>query len=187
MRHTISVLVENKFGVLARIAGLFSGRGYNIDSLTVGPTQDQSMSKMTIVTSGDDAVLEQIEKQLKKLVNVLKVTDLTGSGYAGRELMLIKVKTNSHSRNEIIQMIQIFKANIVYVHHQALIAEVTGSSEKIDAFIELMQPFGIIELARTGKVGLARSVEPTEMLELIPPTRVTTVEDTGEIPGLTEG
>ena len=185
---TISVLVENEAGVLARVIGLFSGRGYNIESLTVGPTQDESMSKMTIVTSGDDAVLEQIEKQLKKLVNVLMVTDLTGSGYAGRELLLIKVKTDQRSRSEIVQMVDIFKANIVYVHHQALIAEVTGSSEKIDAFIELMKPFGIIELARTGKVALARSVAPTEMLEPVSMAKIPAVPaDDGVIAGLSEG
>jgi acetolactate synthase-1/3 small subunit len=164
MRHIISVLVENEFGVLARIAGLFSGRGFNIESLTVGPTQDQTISKMTIVTTGNDTVLEQIEKQLNKLVNVLKVTDLTGSGFVGRELMLLKVKANAKTRNEIMQIASIFKANIVHVEHQVLVIEVTGPCEKTDAFVELMRPFGIIELARTGKVALARSSEPTEAL-----------------------
>lgn len=167
MRHTISVLVENKFGVLARIAGLFSGRGYNIESLTVGPTHDQSISKMTIVTSGDDAVLEQIEKQLNKLVDVLKVTDLTGSGFVSREMMLIKVRTDRACRGEIIQIASIFNAEIVHVAMDALLIELTSSTEKIDSFIKLMEPFGIIELARTGKVALARSGDPTEML--VPP------------------
>lgn len=184
MRHTISVLVENKFGVLARVAGLFSGRGYNIDSLTVGPTFDQSMSKMTIVTSGDDNVLEQIEKQLKKLVEVLQVTDLTGSGFVARELMLLKVKAAPERRGEIVQITDIFKGNIVHVLHDALVIEVTGRSEKIDAFIELMKAFGIIELARTGRVALARSAEPTEMLA--PGTRGTRRDSDGEIAGLTE-
>ena len=164
MRHTISVLVENKFGVLARTAGLFSGRGYNIESLTVGPTHDQTLSKMTIVTSGDDAVLEQIDKQLRKLVDVLNVTDLTGSGFVARELMLIKLHTTPESRSEIIQIADIFRADIVHVEHAAIIIQVTGESEKLDAFIGLMEKFGIIELARTGRVALSRSAQPTEML-----------------------
>ena len=165
MRHTISVLVENKFGVLARVAGLFCGRGYNIESLTVGPTHDRTISKMTIVTTGDDTVLEQIEKQLNKLVDVLKVTDLTGSQFVGRELMLLKVRTTRADRGEIVQLVGVFKANIVNVQEGSLIIEVTGPSEKIDAFIDLMTPFGIIELGRTGKVALARSSQTTEMLE----------------------
>lgn len=165
MRHTISVLVENRFGALARIAGLFSGRGFNIESLTVSPTYDRSMSKMTIVTSGDDAILEQIDKQLNKLVDVLKVTDLHEGEYVARELALIKVKTTKTSRSEIMQIADIFKAKILHVcSYEALVTEITGSSEKIDAFINLLEKFGIIELARTGKVALARSPEPTEKL-----------------------
>ena len=165
MRHTISVLVENKFGALARIAGLFSGRGYNIESLTVGPTQDQTMSKMTIVTSGDASVLEQIEKQLNKLVDVLSVKDLTGSGFVARELMLIKVKANCANRSEISSVANVFKANVVNITLETMVLEVTGPSAKLDAFIQLMHPFGIIELARTGMVALARTNEPTEELE----------------------
>ena len=167
MRHTISVLVENKFGVLSRIAGLFSGRGFNIDSLTVGPTHDHSLSRMTIVTHGDDAVLEQIDKQLNKLVDVLKVTDLTGSGFVSRELMLIKVKTSAVTRSEIMQITNIFKADVVHVDHEVLVIQVTGSPQKVDAFIELMDKFGIVELARTGGVALGRCPEPTESLDLL--------------------
>jgi len=165
MRHTISVLVENRFGVLARIAGLFSGRGFNIDTLSVGPTHDETISRMTIVTHGDDAVLEQIDKQLNRLVDVIKVTDLTGSGFVARELMLIKVCTEGNTRNDVIQIANIFKAAVVHVEHKSLVIEVTGTSEKIDAFIDLMRPFGIIELARTGRVALARSDRPTEELD----------------------
>lgn len=168
-RHTISVLVENKFGVLARIAGLFSGRGFNIDSLNVSPTHDESLSRMTILTHGDDDVLEQIEKQLNRLVEVVKVTDLTGSGFVSRELMLIKVKTNGSNRGEIIQMANVFKANVVNVAHDSLVIEVTGPIEKCDAFVGLMANFGIVELARTGRVALARSSQPTEMIDQ-PPT-----------------
>ena len=168
MKHTISVLVQNRFGVLARIAGLFSGRGYNIDSLTVSPTHDETVSKMTIVTHGDDAVLEQIDKQLNRLVDVVSVTDLTGSGFTARELMLIKVRTEGTSRNDVMQIAGIFKANVVHVEHEALIVEVVGRSEKLDRFVELMGRFGIVELARTGKVALSRSAEPTENLEASP-------------------
>jgi len=168
MRHTISVLVENKFGVLARVAGLFSGRGFNIDTLTVSPTQDETLSRMTIVTTGDDAVLEQIDKQLNKLVNDIKVTDLTGSGFVARELMLIKVSTTSETRNEVIQVANIFKANVVHVEHDVLVIELTGSSDKLDAFVRLMKRFGIIELARTGKVAVARTSQTTESLDVIP-------------------
>ncbi len=167
MKHTISVLVENKFGALARIAGLFSGRGFNIESLTVSPIMDKKLSKMTIVTSGDDAVLEQIDKQLNKLVNVLKVTDLTGSGFTSRELMLIKVKSVSDQRNDVMAIVNIFKASVCHVDHESMIIEVTGESEKLDSFAELLSPFGIIEMARTGKVALARTSRPTEDLDTI--------------------
>jgi len=165
MKHTISVLVQNRFGVLARIAGLFSGRGFNIDSLNVSPTQDDTLSRMTIVTHGDDAVIEQVEKQLKRLVEVVKVTDLTGSGFVSRELMLVKVRTDGNTRNDVIQFANIFKANVVNVEHESLVIEVTGPNEKLDAFVELMGKFGIIELARTGRVALVRSSEATETID----------------------
>lgn len=163
--HTISVLVENKFGVLARISGLFSGRGFNIDSLTVSPTNDATLSRMTIVTHGDDAILEQIEKQLNRLVEVVKVTDLTGSGFVSRELMLIKVRTEGNASGQVIQMATVFKGNVVNVEHDSLVIEITGPTEKCDAFVELMRKFGIIELARTGRVALARTSQATEMID----------------------
>jgi acetolactate synthase-1/3 small subunit len=164
-RHTISVLLENKSGALARIAGLFCGRGYNIESLTVGPTQDSSYSMMTIVTSGDDNVLEQIDKQLNKLVNVVQVVDLTQQGFVSRELMIIKVKADQGSRHEIFEITNVFKANVIHIDHDVVVIEVTGRSEKLDAFIDLMTPFGIVELARTGKVALARSAAQTAPIE----------------------
>src|SRR6266478_6374107 len=136
MRHTISVLVENKFGALTRIAGLFSGRGYNIDTLNVAPTQDPSASRMTIVTRGDDATLEQIVKQLNKLVDVLKVIDFRDGEYVDRELALVKVAVDSKSRAEVI--------------------EITGSEDKVEKFIDLMRTFGIVDLTRTGKVAMPR-------------------------------
>ena len=161
-QHTISVLVENNAGVLARIAGLFSGRGYNIDSLTVSPTDNSGLSKMTIVTTGNDEVLEQIEKQLSKLIEVLKVTDLTGSSFIERELILLKVKTETSNRSEIMQIIEVFKGKIVNVHINEITVEVSGRSVKIDAFIKLMESFGIIEIARTGRVAISRKPGATQ-------------------------
>jgi acetolactate synthase I/III small subunit len=161
-QHTISVLVENNAGVLARIAGLFSGRGYNIDSLTVSPTDNSGLSKMTIVTTGNDDVLEQIEKQLSKLIEVLKVTDLTGSSFIERELILIKVKTTATNRSEIMQIIEVFRGKIVNVHINEITVELSGRSAKIDAFIKLMESFGIIEIARTGRVAISRKPGATQ-------------------------
>lgn len=156
MRHTISVLVENKFGVLTRIAGLFSGRGYNIDTLNVAPTQDPSRSRMTIVTRGDDATLEQIVKQLQKLVNVITVQDFREQEYIDRELVLVKVKADSKIRAEVMQMTDIFRAKIVDVQADSMTIEVTGAEPKVEKFIELMGGFGVLDLTRTGKVALPR-------------------------------
>jgi acetolactate synthase-1/3 small subunit len=156
MRHTISVLVENKFGVLTRIAGLFSGRGYNIDTLNVGPTHDPNTSRMTIVTRGDDATLEQIVKQLNKLVDVLKVQDFREGEYIDRELILVKVSVDSKTRAEVMQITDIFRAKIVDVQPKSLTIEITGNESKIEKFIELMRTFGIVDLTRTGKVALPR-------------------------------
>ena len=156
MRHTISVLVENKFGALTRIAGLFSGRGYNIDTLNVAPTQDPSASRMTIVTRGDDATLEQIVKQLNKLVDVLKVIDFRAGEYVDRELALVKVAVDSMSRAEVMQITDIFRAKIVDVQPKTVTIEITGSEDKVEKFIDLMRAFGIVDLTRTGKVAMAR-------------------------------
>ncbi|MCX6905061.1 MAG: acetolactate synthase small subunit [Verrucomicrobia bacterium] len=156
MRHTISILVENKFGVLTRIAGLFSGRGYNIDTLNVAPTHDASASRMTIVTRGDDATLEQIVKQLNKLPDVLKVQDFRDGEYVDRELLLVKVAVDSKSRAEVMQITDIFRAKIVDVQPKSLTAEITGAESKVEAFIELMKTFGVLELTRTGKVAMPR-------------------------------
>ena len=156
MRHTISVLVENKFGALTRIAGLFSGRGYNIDTLNVAPTQDPSASRMTIVTRGDDATLEQIVKQLNKLVDVLKVIDFRDGEYVDRELALVKVEVDSKSRAEVMQITDIFRAKIVDVQPKSVTIEITGSEDKVEKFIDLMRTFGIVDLTRTGKVAMPR-------------------------------
>ena len=156
MRHTISVLVENKFGVLTRVAGLFSGRGYNIDTLNVGPTDDPDTSRMTIVTRGDDATLDQIVKQLNKLVNVIEVKDFRADEYIDRELVMVKVSVDSKARAEVMQITDIFRAKIVDVQPKSLTIEVTGNESKIEKFITLMKTFGILDLTRTGKVALPR-------------------------------
>jgi acetolactate synthase-1/3 small subunit len=150
------VLVENKFGVLTRVAGLFSGRGYNIDTLNVAPTQLSNTSRMTIVTVGDDATLDQIVKQLNKLVNVLEVVDFRESEFIDRELVLVRVTVNTKTRAEIMQMTDIFRAKIVDVQPKSLTIEITGDESKIDKFLRLMNTFGVLELTRTGKIALAR-------------------------------
>lgn len=157
MKHTISVLVENKFGVLARVAGLFSGRGFNIDSLSVGETLDPTKSRMTIVVNGDDKILEQVTKQLNKLIDVIKVTDFSDNNCVRRELVLVKVSVNQETRAEIMQIVDIFRARIVNVHRTHLTVEITGSENKINAFIDLLRAFGIKEIVRTGKVAIARN------------------------------
>ena len=156
MRHTISVLVQNKFGVLTRVAGLFSGRGFNIDSLNVAPTHDPSMSRMTIITRGDDATLDQIVKQLNKLVDSLEVQDFRDGEYIDRELVLVRVGVDSQSRAEVMQITDIFRAKIVDVQPSSVTIEITGSESKVSKFLGLMENFGVQELTRTGKVALPR-------------------------------
>jgi acetolactate synthase-1/3 small subunit len=156
MRHTINVLVENEFGVLARVAGLFSGRGFNIESLSVAETLDPSISTMTIVTRGDDQVLEQITKQLNKLVSVIKVTDLLGKEYVAREMVLVKVAAKTETRAELLNITDIFRGKVVDVSRKNYTIEVTGDVEKIKAFLELLKPMGIKEVARTGQIALVR-------------------------------
>ncbi len=158
MRHTISVVVENKFGVLARVSGLFSSRGYNIDSLTVGETMDPAVSRMTIVVRGDDSILEQVIKQLNKLIDVIEVTDFPEGNYVGRDLMFVRVKCDSRTRTEILESVNIFRPKTIDIGHKSMILQITGAEEKVDAFINLMKPFGIIELARTGKVAMMREL-----------------------------
>lgn len=157
MRHTISILVENKTGALARIAGMFSGRGFNIDTLNVGPTLDATTSRMTIVVRGDDKVLEQVSKQLDKLVDVIDVQDFRDEEYVDRELMLVRVEASSKTRAEVMQICDIFRAKIIDVQPKTLAIEVTGTEGKISKFLMLMERFGIKELTRTGKIALPRS------------------------------
>jgi len=157
MRHTISVLVENHPGVLARIAGLFSGRGFNIDSLSVGETEDPTVSRMTVVVNGDDVVVEQIGKQLNKLIDTIKVVDLTEEEHIERELVLVKVTADGAVRSEVMQIADIFRAKVVDVGARSLIVEATGTEDKVDALIELLGRFGIQEMARTGRIALGRA------------------------------
>jgi acetolactate synthase-1/3 small subunit len=156
MRHTISVLVENKFGVLARISGMFSGRGFNIDSLNVAPTHDPSLSRITTVLKGDESALDLCIKQLRKLVNVVEVADFKEGQAVTRELILVKVKADTKTRSEIVQIADIFRAKIVNLNHDSLIIELTGDDEKIAALLGLLEPFGVLELARTGRLALKR-------------------------------
>jgi len=158
MKHTISVLVRNQFGVLARVAGLFSGRGYNIDSLSVAETQDPALSRMTIVSHGDEAVLEQIMKQLNKLIDVVKVTDFHDHDKecVMRELALIKVHCTPQTRGEIMQIVNIFRAKVVDISPKTLMVEVTGPEAKLEALIEMLRPFGIKDMVQSGRVALAR-------------------------------
>jgi len=155
-KHTIAIQVENKFGVLSRVAGLFSARGYNIESLSVGETLDPTVSRMTIVVRGDEFVIEQVMKQLHKLIDVIKVTDLTDESHVERELVLIRVNAEPQHRAEIMRTADIFRAKIVDVTPQSFTIEATGDEGKLEALIELLRPMGIQELVRTGKVAIAR-------------------------------
>lgn len=159
MRHTISVLVENEFGVLARVSGLFSGRGFNIESLSVAPTMDEGISRMTLVTSGDDRVLEQISKQLNKLISTIKVVDFTGEDFVERELALIKVNTEAETRAEALRVVDIFRAKVIDVTTKSYTIEITGAPVKIDALLELLRPMGIKEVVRSGPVVIGRGAK----------------------------
>ena len=161
MEHIVSVLVENKFGVLSRIANLFSGRGYNIETLSVAPTLDASMSMMTIVTSGDDRIIEQIVKQLNKLIDVIKVVDLNESEFVEREMALIKIHTRQEDRAEALRIAEVFRAKVVDSTPTTYTIEITGDVNKVEAAINLLQPLGIKELVRTGRVAIARELVRT--------------------------
>ena len=156
MKKTISVLVENHFGVLTHVSGLFSARGFNIDSLTVGETEDPTISRMTIVVDGDEKTLEQVKKQLNRLIDVIKVIDLTKEDFIDRELVLVKLAIDAKNRSEILQIVDTFQANMDDVKKDSAIIEVTGDQSKIKSFIEILKPFGIIEIVRTGRIAMGR-------------------------------
>ena len=156
MRHVLSALVQNRPGVLATIAGMLHTRGFNIDSLAVGETEQHDLSRMTFVIHGDDAVLDQVRKQLDKIVTVVRVDDLSSENFVERDLMLIKVACSSEKRPEIFQLTESFRGRVVDIQHQNVMIEISGTEGKVEAFIELMRPYGILELARTGRIALVR-------------------------------
>jgi len=183
-KHTIAVQVENKFGVLSRVAGLFSARGYNIESLSVGETLDPSVSRMTLVVRGDEFVIEQVMKQLHKLIDVIKVTDLTDDGHVDRELVLVRVNAEPQHREEILRMADIFRAKVVDVTQVSFVLEVTGDEGKIDAFLELLRPMGIQEVVRTGKVAISRG--PKSRTRKAEPPRKARVSDDPRVVGFAD-
>jgi acetolactate synthase-1/3 small subunit len=156
MRHVFSVMVENKYGVLSRISGLFSARGYNIESISFASMNGDGTGQITMVVSGDEWILEQVSKQLNKLIEVIKVVDMTGQNYIDRELVLVKVSSTKATRSEIIQVANIFRANIVDISPKTLTIEATGREDKINAIIGMLKPFGIKEVARTGIIAMKR-------------------------------
>ena len=155
-RHTLSVLVENKPGVLARIAGLFSRRGFNIDSLAVGPTEHPEISRMTIVVNVEDSPLEQVTKQLNKLVEVIKIVELDGSASVSRELLLVKVRADATTRGQVLKVVQLFKAKVVDVATDAITVQVVGNQDKLEDFLRIVEPFGVRELVQSGMVAIGR-------------------------------
>ena len=159
MRHVISLLVENKVGVLARITSLISGRGFNIDSLAVGESENPALSQMTIVVRGDNAVVEQVRKQLGKLIDIIKVVDFTNEEFVERDLMLLKLYVPPGKRSEIIEIVEIFRGKIVDVGQKDLVIELAGMEEKLEAMIQLLRPYGIKELVRTGSIAIGRGVK----------------------------
>ena len=158
-QHTLSILVENRSGVLSRVSGLFARRGFNIESLVVGTTQDQAVSRITIVTSGDNNTVDQIEKQLHKLPDVLMVKNLKGSAFLSRQLILLKVKTDTSNRSDVMQIVQVFRAHVVDISLTTATIELTGTEEKIEAIMDLLEPFGVIEVVRTGQIAIERGQE----------------------------
>ncbi|MBJ6723478.1 acetolactate synthase small subunit [Geomesophilobacter sediminis] len=159
MRHTIAVLVENEFGVLSRVVGLFSGRGFNIDSLTVAPTNDESLSRITVVTRGDEQIIEQITKQLNKLIDVIKVIDFEPENAIEREMALIKVSAEDDHRAEVLRVADIFRAKVIDVTPKSYTLEATGAPSKVDALLELLRPLGLKEVVRTGPVVIGRGAK----------------------------
>lgn len=175
MRHVLSALVMNQPGVLAHISGMLASRAFNIDSLAVGETENRDFSRITFVVSGDDRVLDQVRKQLEKIVTVVKVTDYSSQEYVERDLMLMKVRTQAGQRSEIRELVDVFRGKIVDVSPGHVMIEISGQERKIEAFIELMRPFGILELVRTGRIALLRG--STSTAESIP-DRTSEVADT---------
>ena len=160
MRHVLSAVVQNRPGVLAHISGMLASRGFNIDSLAVGETEHHDLSRMTFVVHGDDNVLDQVRKQLDKIVTVVRVEDISSENYVERDLMLIKVHAEPGQRSEIALFVEMFRGRVVDITHSTLMIEISGQESKIEAFIDLMRPYGILELARTGRIALVRGNPP---------------------------
>ena len=156
MQHVLSALVQNQPGVLAQISGMLASRAFNIDSLAVGETEDANLSRMTFVVHGDDAELEQVRKQLDKVITVVQVVDISSEDFVERDLMLLKVKATASQRSEISLLVEMFRGNVVDISRESLMVEISGRENKIEAFIDLMRPYGIVELARTGRIALVR-------------------------------
>ena len=167
MRHIISMLLENESGALSRVAGLFSARGYNIESLTVAPTEDPTLSRLTLVTRGSDDIIEQITKQLNKLIDVVKLSDLTEGPHIEREMLLIKVNAEGEMREEVKRLVDIFRGRVIDVTPSTYIIELTGTGQKLDSFIEAARPAGIVEVVRSGVSGIARG-EKSLRVEMLP-------------------
>jgi acetolactate synthase I/III small subunit len=165
LKHTISVLVENEFGVLSRVSGLFSGRGFNIESLCVAESLDPTISTMTIVTTGNDAIIEQVLKQLNKLINVIKVVDFKDADYVSREMVLVKVHADEKTREEVLRMTEIFRGKVIDVSPKSYTVMITGDEGKIEAFLTLIKPLGIKELVRTGPIAMLRGEKTIKMRE----------------------
>lgn len=161
MRHVLSALVQNQPGVLAHVSGMLASRGFNIDSLAVGETEDPQLSRMTFVVHGDDTVLEQVRKQLDKIVTTVRVDDISSENYVERDLMLIKITASPLKRMEIALLVEMFRGRVVDISHENIMVEISGQEQKIEAFIDLMRPYGIIELARTGRIALVRGAGKT--------------------------
>ena len=173
-RHTLSVLVENKPGVLARIAGLFSRRGFNIDSLAVGPTENPEVSRMTIVVNVEESPLEQVTKQLNKLIEVIKIVELDGEASVNRELILVKLRADAQTRGQVLDAVQLFKARVVDVAPDAITVEITGNAGKLSDFLRVVEPFGVRELVQSGRVAISRgsrsiSDRPVRPVPVLPP------------------
>ena len=160
MRHVLSALVQNQPGVLAHVAGMLASRNFNIDSLAVGETEDANLSRMTFVVEGDDAELEQVRKQLDKIVTVVRVQDISGEDFVERDLMLIKIKAGQQQRTEVVLLVEMFRGRVVDISPGTMMVEISGQERKIEAFIELMRPYGIVELVRTGRVAMVRGTPP---------------------------
>lgn len=171
MRHVISALVLNEPGVLARVAGMFSARGFNIDSLVVGRTENPELSRMTIVATADDNTLEQVRKQLAKLVEVVKVRDFTGSAYVERDLMLVTVNVGPDKRSEVLEITSLFRGRVVDVARDSVMVELSGTEDKLEACVELLRPYGIEELARTGVIAMARGTQMTKDKQAAAPAK----------------